>query len=271
MRCGVSIRRTRRRRRCRGTVSHLRRVLEPEHESGEERGLLVTRQPGYALRSDAVAVDAERFERLVGEARRALDDGSAAEAAASLDEALGLWRGPALPEFAFDDFARDEIERLEELRLGATEDRIESLLRLGRHGELVGRLGSLVAAHPLRERLRGQWMLALYRSGRQADALQAYRDGRRLLASELGLEPGPELQRLEHAILAQDPELEAPWRRRRRCERLSPTSNPLRVPAGAWAYGAGESSVARRSSRPSQRQRSYSWSSAGEVTKLPRQ
>ena len=120
-----------------GYVSHLRRMLEPEHESGEERGLIVTRQPGYALRADAVAVDAERFERLVGEGRRALDDGAAAEAADALDEALGLWRGPALAEFAFDDFARDEIERLEELRLGATEDRIESLLRLGRHGELA--------------------------------------------------------------------------------------------------------------------------------------
>ena len=125
-----------------------------------------------------------------------------------LEEALALWRGPVLAEFAFDDFARNEIDRLEELRLAATEDRIEALLRLGRHGELAGRLDSLVAAHPLRERLRGQWMLALYRSGRQADALQAYRDGRRLLASELGLEPGPELQRMERAILEQDPALE---------------------------------------------------------------
>ena len=155
-------------------------------------------------------MDAEHFERLVDDGRRALDDGSAAEAAQMLEEALGLWRGRALEEFAFDDFARDEIHRLEELRQRATEDRIESLLRLGRHAEIVGRLASLVAAHPLRERLRGQWMLALYRSGRQAEALEAYRDGRRLLASELGLEPGPELHRLERAILAQDPELEAP-------------------------------------------------------------
>jgi DNA-binding SARP family transcriptional activator/DNA-binding beta-propeller fold protein YncE len=193
-----------------GYVSHLRRLLEPEHEPGAGRGPLVTQPPGYALRADAVAVDAVRFEQLVADGRRALDDGSAAEAAQVLDEALGLWRGQALAEFAFDDFARDEIERLEELRLCATEDRIEALLRVGRHGEIVGGLGALVTSHPLRERLRGQWMLALYRSGRQADALQAYRDGRRLLASELGLEPGPELQRLERSILAHEPELEPP-------------------------------------------------------------
>jgi DNA-binding SARP family transcriptional activator/DNA-binding beta-propeller fold protein YncE len=187
-----------------GYVSHLRRVLEP----GGANSLLVTQSPGYALRSGAIVVDATRFEQLAGDGRRALEAGSAEEAARVLDGALALWRGPALAEFAFDDFARNEIDRLEQLRLGATEDRIDALLRLGRHGELAGRLDSLVAAHPLRERLRGQWMLALYRSGRQADALQAYRDGRRLLASELGLDPGPELQRIERAILEQDPALE---------------------------------------------------------------
>jgi YVTN family beta-propeller protein len=181
-----------------GYVSHLRRALEPEHLPDQPHGLLVTQPPGYALNANAVTVDATRFEQLAGDGRRALEDGSAADAALLLEEALALWRGQALAEFAFDDFARDEIHRLEELRLSATEDRIESLLQLGRHGEIVGGLASLVAAHPLRERLRGQWML------------QAYRDGRRLLASELGLEPGPGLQRLEHAILAQDPDLEAP-------------------------------------------------------------
>jgi DNA-binding SARP family transcriptional activator len=192
-----------------GYVSHLRRVLEPGYEPGDAREVLVTRPPGYVLRTDAVIVDATRFEQLAGNGRRALDDGSASEAALLLEEALALWRGPALAEFAYDDFAQAEIHRLGELKLSATEDRVESLLRLGRHGELAGQLDPLVAAHPLRERLRGQWMLALYRSGRQADALQAYRDGRRLLADELGLEPGPELQRLERAILAQDPALEA--------------------------------------------------------------
>jgi DNA-binding SARP family transcriptional activator/streptogramin lyase len=191
-----------------GYVSHLRRVLEPGRDPGDAHGLLVTRPPGYVLRTGDVAIDATRFERLAQDARRALEEGSAAEAVLLLDEALALWRGPALAEFSFDDFAQAEIDRLEELRLAATEDRIGALLQLGRHGEVVGMLASLVSAHPLRERLRGQWMLALYRGGRQADALQAFRDGRRLLADQLGLEPGPELQRLERAILEQDPALE---------------------------------------------------------------
>jgi streptogramin lyase len=117
-----------------------------------------------------------------------------------------------LIEFEFDDFAQEEIRRLEQLRLAVEEDRVEALLRLGRHADVVGRLESLVGAHPLRERLRGQWMVALYRSGRQADALDAYRDGRRLLADELGLDPAPELQRLERAILGQDEALDAPAR-----------------------------------------------------------
>jgi DNA-binding SARP family transcriptional activator/streptogramin lyase len=189
-----------------GYVSHLRRVLEP----GDTGAVLVTRPPGYVLQTNDETVDAVRFERFAADGRRALEDGSPAEAARLLDQALALWRGPALGEFAFEDFARDEIGRLDDLRLSATEDWVESLLRLGRHGELVGKLDALVAANPLRERLRGQAMLALYRSGRQSDALQVYRDGRRLLADELGLEPGPELQRLERAILAQDPALEAP-------------------------------------------------------------
>jgi len=193
-----------------GYVSHLRRVLEPGREPGEAGTLLVTRPPGYVLQTDDESVDAALFERLAADGRRALEDGSPAEAARLLDQALALWRGPALSEFGYEDFARDEIGRLDDLRLSATEDRVESLLQLGRHGELVGKLDALVAANPLRERLRGQSMLALYRSGRQSDALQVYRDGRRLLAGELGLEPGPELQRLERAILAQDPALAAP-------------------------------------------------------------
>jgi DNA-binding SARP family transcriptional activator len=189
-----------------GYVSHLRRLLE----TGEHDGVLLTRPPGYVLRTGDETVDAWRFERLAGDGRRALEDGSAEEAARILDEALAIWRGPALVEFAFEDFARSESRRLDDLRLSAMEDRFESLLRLGRHGEISGQLDALVAAHPLRERLRGQSMLALYRSGRQSEALETYRDGRRLLAGELGLEPGPELQRLERAILAQDPALEAP-------------------------------------------------------------
>jgi YVTN family beta-propeller protein len=212
-----------------GYVSHLRRVLEP----AATRELLVTRPPGYALQREGVVLDATRFEQLAGDARRALDDGSPDEAAPLLDEALSLWRGPALAEFAYDDFARDEIHRLDELRLSAIEDRAEALLLLGRHGELAGQLDSQVVAHPLRERVRGQWMLALYRSGRQADALQAYRDGRRLLADELGLEPGPELQRLERAILEQDPALEGPVASSPGARAGEPIWDPRRRPANA--------------------------------------
>ena len=123
-------------------------------------------------------------------------------------EALALWHGPPLAEFAHEPFALGEAARLAELRLAALEDRIDADLALGRHGELVSKLEALVAAEPLRERLRGQLMLTLYRSGRQAAALDTYRDVRRLLGEELGLDPGPALQRLERAILMQEPELE---------------------------------------------------------------
>ena len=119
--------------------------------------------------------------------------------------ALALWRGPALAEHRFDEFAQGEIGRLEELRMEAIEERVAADLARGQAADLVGELRALVAEHPLRERLRGQLMLALYRAGRQADALEAMREGRRLLVDELGLEPGPELRKLERMILAQDP------------------------------------------------------------------
>ena len=191
-----------------GYVSHLRRILEPGRDAGGSDGLLLTRAPGYVLRVDADAVDATRFEQLVSGGSRALEEGAVAEAATALEEALGLWRGHALAEFAFDDFAQGEIHRLEDLRLVALEDQAHALLQLGRNTEVVAGLDELVAENPMRERLRASLMLALYRTGRQADALQVYRDGRRVLTGELGLEPGPELQRLEQSILAQDPELD---------------------------------------------------------------
>ena len=127
-----------------------------------------------------------------------------------LREALGLWRGPPLADFAFDSFAQEEIARLEELRLAAIEERIDADLALGRQADLVAELEALVAHHPLRERLRGQLMLALYRSGRQAEALQVYQDARHVLVEELGLEPGRALQQLEQAILRQDPVARSP-------------------------------------------------------------
>jgi DNA-binding SARP family transcriptional activator len=164
---------------------------------------LVARAPGYALELDPRSLDSVRFEQLLGEARAS----EPARAAVRAADALALWRGDALAEFRFDTFAQEEIARLEELRQDAEEERIAALLALGQAQELVGELEALVAAAPLRERRRAQLMLALYRSGRQADALAAYQDARRALLDELGLEPGRELRELERAILRHDASL----------------------------------------------------------------
>jgi predicted ATPase/DNA-binding SARP family transcriptional activator len=187
-----------------GRVSQLRRALGP---SGPE--LLVHRSPGYMLAVEPEAVDAASFERLAAEAGRmaASDPG---RAAVLLAEALGRWRGPALAEFADLPFAQAEATRLEELRLAAVETRVELDLAAGRHGKLIAELETLTAAQPHRERPRAQLMLALYRSGRQAEALRAYQDVRTVLAEELGIDPSPELQRLHKAILDQDPSLDLP-------------------------------------------------------------
>ncbi len=185
-------------------VSKLRKSLAPV--AGE---ILLTRAPGYLLEVGPGELDVERFERLAGEGRRALAQGDAAGAATTLREALALWRGPTLADFAYEPFAQGEIARLEEARLACHEERLEADLALGRHGELVGELESLVTAHPLRERLRGQLMLALYRSGRQAEALAAYQETRRILVEELGIEPSPPLRELHAAILNQDAALES--------------------------------------------------------------
>ena len=184
-------------------------VMRLRRELGSER--LSTRPPGYVLNVAPDELDLAVFERLRDEARRA----DPARAAQKLREALALWRGPPLADLAYEPFAQREIARLEELRLAALEERIDADLADGRHGDLVGELEALIVDHPLRERLRAQLMLALYRSGRQAEALHAYRAARRELADELGLEPGEELRRLEQAILQQDPDLEAPQRPRR--------------------------------------------------------
>jgi DNA-binding SARP family transcriptional activator len=177
-------------------VYRLRKAL------GEQR--LVTQPPGYLLRVERSDVDLGRFEQLVSEAGRAAPDG----AARKLGDALALWRGPALADLAYEPFAQVEIARLEEMRLAVLEQRIDADLALGRHAELVGELEALAARHPLRERLRAQLMLALYRSARQAEALDAYRAARRELQEELGLDPSAELKQLEQAILRQDPELD---------------------------------------------------------------
>src|SRR5205814_10345834 len=157
----------------------------------------------YLLRIEPEELDLERFRRLVDEARSEPPDARAAK----LRKALDLWRGPALADLEFETFAQSEIGRLEELRLVVVEDRIEAELQAGHHGEIVGELEAFADEHPLRERLRGQLMLALYRSGRQAEALQIYHDTRRVLVEELGIDPSLALQHLHGAILRQDPAL----------------------------------------------------------------
>jgi DNA-binding SARP family transcriptional activator len=177
-------------------VAQLRKLLPP--------GVVETRPPGYVLRLEGHELDLRTFEDFVAEARTA----DPARRSALLRQALALWRGTPLADVAYEEFARREIERLEELRLGVLEDRIDADLERGVHGELVGELEVLVRDHPLRERFRGQLMLALYRSGRQAEALQAYLDARRVLVDELGIEPRRELQDLYRSILRQEPSLE---------------------------------------------------------------
>ena len=183
-------------------VSKLRKVLSP--------GMLRTRPPGYSLELGPDELDLHRFERAVVEARRELDAGRAQQAADLLREALALWRGPALAEFAAEPFAQPEGARLEELRVAALEARLEADLALGRHESVVSELEALTGRHPLRERLRSQHMLALYRSGRHAEALAGYQSFRRRLADELGMEPSASLRELERLILQQDPSLELP-------------------------------------------------------------
>lgn len=164
---------------------------------------------GYALDIDPRMIDARRFEDMLRRARLALARDDPAVAAADLKTALALWRGDALADYRFDEFAQREIARLEELRTEAIEERLAAELAGGRDADLIGELQALVAEHPLRERLRAQLMVALYRAGRQAEALETMRAGRRLLVDDLGIEPGPELRQLERMILAHDPALTA--------------------------------------------------------------
>jgi DNA-binding SARP family transcriptional activator len=188
-------------------VSKLRRLLDETEPEGETA--LLTEPPGYRLRIPAGALDAAEFERLLTDGKAALAAGEFAEAETSLAAALAVWRGPALADLASEAFVQPEIARLEGLRLQALEARFEAMLAMGRQTEAVGELQALVGLHPLDERLRAQLMVALYRSGRHAEALETYRAFRQLLSEELGLEPNPELRRLEQAILNQDESLGA--------------------------------------------------------------
>jgi DNA-binding SARP family transcriptional activator/DNA-binding beta-propeller fold protein YncE len=187
-------------------LSRLRRLLA----DGTGDQLLLTQAAGYVLRVPPDKLDAYRFQTLLERGRRELASGEAERASLTLRDALALWRGPALADLAFESFAQTEIARLEELRLTALEARIEAELALGREDTLIAELETLVAAHPFRDGVRAQLMLALYRSGRQAEALETYRRARRMFSEELGIEPGPRLRALEGAILRHDSSLEAP-------------------------------------------------------------
>ena len=189
-------------------VSRLRQTLEPDRSSGQTSGLLVTRTPGYELCLEHGQLDLQRFQDQLADGRAALAAGDPALAVDKLCAALALWRGAPLADLAYEAFAGAEIGRLEELRAEAVEDRIAAELGVGRDAELVAELEELVQRHPLRERLRGELMLALYRCGRQADALEVYQKARRALTEELGIEPSRELRELQGAILRQDSSLD---------------------------------------------------------------
>ena len=180
-------------------ISDLRKALG--------RDLVRTRQPGYVLDIEPEQVDLHRFERLVAQAS---EGGDAERRSELLRAALSLWRGPPLADLELEAFARVEVARIEELHTTAREELIDAELELGRHAQLIGELETLVTENPLRERLRGQLMLALYRSGRQAEALEAYRRARETLVDELGIDPSPELQQLEQSVLRHDAELDLP-------------------------------------------------------------
>jgi YVTN family beta-propeller protein len=214
-----------------GYVSNLRRAL------GD--GVLVTRGHGYLLRAEAGETDADRFEALAAEGSHRLRHGDAPAAVTCLEQALGLWRGPPLADCAQAPFAQPEIARLLEARLAAAGDLVDARLELGEHAQVIGTLDSLTREHPLKERFVAQLMLALYRSGRQAEALDAYRVFRGRLVEELGLEPGRDLRDLQHAILTQDPALRpadaAPYPAR---ERPAPVT-PRRRPRAAIMLAAG--------------------------------
>src|ERR687883_1824842 len=184
-------------------VSELRKALT-------RNGLdpITTADGGYRFRVDSDELDLAHVEQLLATARERAAVGKLEAAAELLREAIALWRGPTLAGLLLESHGRDEVAQLDELRLTALMDRIDCDLALGRHEEILGELHVLVGAHPLRERLRAQLMLALYRAGRQADALEAYQRARTTLVEQLGIEPGDALRRLERAILAHDPSLE---------------------------------------------------------------
>ena len=217
-------------------VSRLRRRLATTADTDQR---LVTQPAGYSLRVEPDELDLDRFERLCDEGRKALAAGDPALAVPRLREALSLWRGPPLADIADGRFLEQERARLQELRLDAREERIDADLALGEGAALVDELQALVRDHPLRERPAAQLMLALYRSGRQADALATYTEARDRLVDELGIEPGRPLKQLEQAILRQDPALDARAREQMfASETAAPESRPRRLPRWPMAVTA---------------------------------
>ncbi|MFL5842256.1 MAG: BTAD domain-containing putative transcriptional regulator [Thermoleophilaceae bacterium] len=220
-------------------VSQLRKALDANGN------VLMTRGSGYVVAVDERELDIKRFERGLSEAKLALEADDAKHAARLARDALALWRGPALYDVAYESFAQIEAARLDQLRLDALETRIEAELALGKHSQLVGELEALVAEHPSRERFRAQLMVALYRSGRQSDALEVYRQGTRLLMDEFGLEPSPELRELEQKIIEHSEELGAQraWRpvarRRQPADGTPPAAAAQKVRRGARLLVAG--------------------------------
>ncbi|MBA3734471.1 MAG: AfsR/SARP family transcriptional regulator, partial [Actinobacteria bacterium] len=208
-------------------ISRLRKVL------GDDR--LTRRPPGYALRLERGELDLDRFEQLMALGREQLVHGHARQAAATLRGALALWRGTALADVLYEPFAAPEAERLEERRLSALEERVEADLASGSSAELVAELERLVGEHAFRERLVGQLVLALYRSGQQAKALEEYRVAKRRLAEELGLEPGPQLRKLQRKILEQDASLGAQRAEPRGLQQRQEWGRPRLVVAGLTA------------------------------------
>ena len=219
-------------------ISNLRRALQGGRSPGGSEAV-ETVPPGYRLQANPDTFDVLRFEGMLSEGRAALQARRPGDAAAVLRQALELWRGPAYADVAYESFAQTERNRLEELRLAATEELIDADLALGSHTTLVSELEALVVEHPLRERLTAQLMVALYRSGRQAEALRAYQRLRHALAEELGIDPSPALAKLEQDILVQSPELRTGEARSVRAVRRDPQAGPaarLEDSAGGLAH-----------------------------------
>ncbi|GAB3457884.1 hypothetical protein GCM10027570_40840 [Streptomonospora sediminis] len=244
-------------------VADLRRALEPDRAPRRPARLLVTAPPGYALRLAPGAVDARRFEAAVTDSAALLEAGRAGPALEELEQGLSLWRGPAYAEFADSAWARAEADRLEELRLLAVERRADALMQLGRAVEAAPDLQEQVSAHPLRENAWRLLALALYRAHRQGDALAALRRARRVLAAELGVDPGAELRRLEADILAQEPHLAAPH------PQPAPApaaADPPPAAAPAPPQGPGAAPFVGRDAELAQLERAAATAGAGRVT-----